>query len=72
MTIELIDDGTRDTVLRCSECGEEMRYNFAASSEFADEDPNSDKTAYDDFVTWATEDAGDEHECATPHVSEVI
>lgn len=27
MAIELTDDGTMDTVLRCSECGEEMRYS---------------------------------------------
>ena len=27
MAIHLTDDGTLDTVLRCSECGEEMRYN---------------------------------------------
>lgn len=26
--IELTDDGTLDTVLRCSECGEEIRYNY--------------------------------------------
>ena len=28
MAIELSDDGTMDTVLRCNECGEEMRYNW--------------------------------------------
>jgi hypothetical protein len=28
MAIELTDDGTMDTVLRCSDCGEEMRYNY--------------------------------------------
>jgi hypothetical protein len=28
MAIELTDDGTLDTVLRCSDCGEEMRYNY--------------------------------------------
>ncbi len=28
MSIELTDDGTMDTVLRCSDCGEEMRYNY--------------------------------------------
>ncbi len=31
MAIELTDDGTLDTVLRCSECGEEMRYNYDPS-----------------------------------------
>lgn len=29
MAIELADDGTLDTVLRCSDCGEDMRYSFA-------------------------------------------
>lgn len=28
MSIELTDDGTMDTVLRCTDCGEEMRYNY--------------------------------------------
>jgi len=28
MAIQLTDDGTMDTVLKCSKCGEEMRYNF--------------------------------------------
>lgn len=28
MAIELTDDGTMDTVLRCSECGEEFRFNY--------------------------------------------
>lgn len=31
MTIQLSDDGTMDTVLRCSDCGEEWRYNYDAS-----------------------------------------
>ena len=64
MAIELTDDGTLDTVLRCSDCGEELRYNFAASSEFA-EDNQSDEVAYDAFVDWAIEDAESEHECPT-------
>lgn len=29
MAIELTDDGTMDTVLRCSECREEFRFNYA-------------------------------------------
>ena len=33
MAIELTDDGTLDTVLRCSDCGEEMRYNYDAGFE---------------------------------------
>lgn len=31
MTIKLIDDGTLDTVFRCSECGQEIRTNYADS-----------------------------------------
>ena len=62
MAIELTDDGTLDTVLRCSECGGEIRYNFGASSEFADDD-QSNESAYNDFVKWAIEDAESEHEC---------
>lgn len=31
MAIELTDDGTLDTVLRCSDCGEEMRYTYDGS-----------------------------------------
>lgn len=56
--ITLIDDGTMDTVLRCSECGEEMRYNFQP-----DPDIDDDGDAYDDFVEWAIEDATADHEC---------
>ena len=53
--IVLSDDGTMDTVLCCTECGEEMRYNF-------DPQPDSEET-YDDFVEWAIEDAESDHEC---------
>lgn len=28
---ELTDDGTMDTVIRCSDCGAEQRYNYDAS-----------------------------------------
>lgn len=28
MAAQLSDDGTMDTVIRCSECGEEQRYNY--------------------------------------------
>lgn len=51
--IELTDDGTLDTVLRCSVCGEEMRYNYDGTSALS----------YDSFVDWAIEDAEVEHEC---------
>lgn len=64
--IELADDGTLDTVLRCTECGEEMRYNY--DGETGPEDPGeivSEEEHYDAFVQWAIEDATDEHECPT-------
>lgn len=33
MSIILTDDGTLDTVLRCTECGKEMRYNYDVGPE---------------------------------------
>ena len=54
MAIELTDDGTLDTVLRCSACGEELRYTYM---------PDNDDDTYDDFVEWAIDDAESEHEC---------
>jgi len=65
MTIELTDDGTLDTVLRCSECGEEMRYNYG-SSDWPDpgiDDAPTFSDAYDAFIAWAIEDATADHEC---------
>jgi hypothetical protein len=38
MAIELTDDGTMDTVLRCSECGEEFRFNYDCGSDDDDDD----------------------------------
>lgn len=65
MAIELTDDGTLDTVLRCSECGEEMRYNYDPAS-LVDDSPEGqqeDEDGYNAFVEWAIEDATDSHEC---------
>lgn len=39
MAIELTDDGTLDTVLCCTDCGEEMRYNYMPGP---DEDEHRD------------------------------
>lgn len=61
MAIVLIDDGTLDTVLRCTECDEEFRYNFDPILEMEEEDNPDD--AYDAFIDWAIKDATDEHEC---------
>lgn len=69
MAIELTDDGTLDTVLRCTECGEEMRYNYdPAADDYPIEDAAED--AYDAFVEWAIEDAESEHVCASDEPSE--
>lgn len=48
----LADDGTLDTVIVCSVCGQEYRYN-------ADE---LWETPYDEFIAWAIEDATGVHE----------
>ena len=58
--IELTDDGTLDTVLRCTKCGEEFRYNFDPAMPDTIDDIAED---YDAFVEWAIEDAESEHEC---------
>ena len=42
MTIQLTDDGTMDTVLRCADCGAEMRYNYDPSSSADDLDQRVD------------------------------
>lgn len=52
---ELTDDGTMDTVIRCSKCGEGIRFTYAFG-------PDDDQT-YDDFVDECLELAAREHEC---------
>ena len=63
MAIELTDDGTLDTVLRCTECGEEMRYTY--DGEPAGQHSEDSGDGYDAFVAWAIEDAESEHVCAS-------
>jgi hypothetical protein len=60
MAARLGDDGTLDTVIYCSECGQEQRYNYSAE----DEDINHGIASYDSFVDWCIEDFESEHECA--------
>ncbi len=61
MTIKLIDDGTPDTVLECSECGKEIRYNYVNSRHNeARLDPGN---LYDKWVIQIIEDETQEHEC---------
>ena len=56
-TFELTDDGTLDTVVRCTACGAEERYTFDGWTE------TPGLEAYDAFVEWALEDAADLHDC---------
>ena len=56
--IELTDDGTFDTVMRCSICGDEKRYRFDPGS------PEEElEVAFDNFRIWALEDAEAHHRC---------
>ena len=57
--IVLGDDGTMDTVLHCTECGQEFRYNFDAS----DCPDSALDDQYNDFISWAIQDAESDHEC---------
>ena len=68
MTIRLTDDGTLDTVFECSECGEEMRYNFANS--YPSSDGPSEYTRnpmtevlYQDWIDQIIEDETQKHDC---------
>src|SRR5574338_1179332 len=68
MAIELTDDGTFDTVLRCTECGAEMRYNYDGEPDGQHSEDSGD--GYDAFIAWAIEDAESEHVCASDEPSE--
>lgn len=55
MAIVLCDDGTLDTVLKCTECGEEFRLNY---------DPDLMRQIdYDEFVQSSIEEMAEEHVC---------
>ncbi len=55
MAAVLGDDGTMDTVVSCSECNEETRYNFDGVG------------SYQEFVKWALGDFDETHECDDNH-----
>lgn len=67
MAFELTDDGTMDTVVRCSECGEELRYNFDPALAETDDGEVLDEIdpaiAYSRWVDSIIEDAESDHEC---------
>lgn len=49
----LLDDGSFNTVVICSDCGEELWYDYHIASE----------KDYEAFITWALADADAEHIC---------
>lgn len=74
MAIELTDDGTLDTVLRCSECGEEFRFNYDPGPRDAEDaadrlqeaggdQDKADQAAYDDYVVECIFTIEGEHDC---------
>ena len=67
MAIELTDDGTLDTVLRCTECGQEMRYTYTPDEPTErlsrDRDLTDAGKDYEAFVNWAIDDAQHDHVC---------
>jgi hypothetical protein len=60
MKIVLVDDGTLDTVLKCTKCGEVFRFNFQA---WGADGPENTPPTYDDFVQQCIADTFIEHEC---------
>lgn len=69
MAFELSDDGTMDTVVRCAECGAELRYTFSGDAHTSECADASECACYDTFVDECIEDAESEHEC-NPEPSE--
>ena len=73
--IELADDGTMDTVLRCTDCGEEMRYSYSMIEpdlspsesglvcEHGMPDGDGCEGCYDAYVADCIADATADHEC---------
>ncbi len=62
--IELIDDGSLDTVFRCGKCSEEFRFNFALSDLMdSDETEDDDGDAYERFRFECLKECQDDHEC---------
>jgi hypothetical protein len=55
----LVDDGTLDTVLKCSLCGCEERFNFDGDAD----DDRADGRAYDAFVEGCFDVMDGEHVC---------
>ena len=76
MTIQLSDDGTLDTVLRCSECGEEFRFSFDGTydddgNEIEEPTDEQADAAYGAFVDESIRETSEEHECKSTHQTPV-
>ena len=52
--MKLISDGSLDTVFECEVCGKTVRYNYAN---------DSIKETYEEFISWAKEDAKEWCDC---------
>ena len=68
MAIQLGDDGTLDTVVFCTECGEEFRGTWDDGVAFAKMTDDSLPDRFDtdgrqDFIGWLIADVTAEHEC---------
>lgn len=63
MAIRLDDDGTLDTVCFCDTCGWTYRYNYEPTPS---DDNGEDSSGYDDFVSWALDDAVEIHSEIAP------
>ena len=57
--IKLGDDGTMDTVIVCTECGEEFRFMYHSSFE----EVRSEVLAYNNFVNDCITEVDEDHEC---------
>jgi hypothetical protein len=68
--ISLIDDGTLDTVFKCGECGEEMRFMFDPEELLELLDPEDPAKVYDDFVYRSLRTCQDEHVCKNENEDE--
>jgi len=67
MAARLGDDGTFDTVIYCSECGQEQRYNYDSSDPPEDWDcfkvDGEQPDTYAAWVDWCLEDFEGDHVC---------
>jgi hypothetical protein len=63
MAIQLIDEGTLDTVFECSECRKTFRRNFVESG-FGEDLTLSDSEAYEAFTEYELREIESEHSCS--------